>query len=349
MKPAFFVVLSLIFMLSHTPVAHAGFLSFIEELFLHNKTMTFERGDLNSQTAEVLRAAVNPDPNPSKGGGDITVVGDSALLSDTGPSGTVADLAEYTPVPKSGQISVYVVRPGDSLSQIAKMFGVSVNTIRWANDIGSKGVIHEGQTLVILPVSGLQYTVKKGDTLASIAKEFKGDIDEILSFNGLTSDSVLAVGDTIVIPGGSMNVPAAVSSSRSGVAVNEPAHDTNGPDYDGYYIWPVDGGVKTQGLHGYNGIDIGAPKGTPVFAAASGKVIVSRYRDGNPWFGGYGNYIVVEHDNGTQTLYAHLSQTIVSRGWNVVQGQVIGYVGSTGRSTGPHLHFEVRGARNPFR
>ena len=103
--------------------------------------------------------------------------------------------------------------------------------------------------------------------------------------------------------------------------------------------------VKTQGLHGYNGIDLAAPTGTPVLASASGDVIVSR---GYGWNGGYGNYIVIKHPNGTQTLYAHLNEVIVSSSWHVVQGQIIGYVGATGKSTGPHLHFEVRGAKNPF-
>ena len=88
--------------------------------------------------------------------------------------------------------------------------------------------------------------------------------------------------------------------------------------------------------------------GTPILASASGEVILSKYAEGNPWFGGYGNYIVVEHNNDTQTVYAHLSSNLVKRGWNIVQGQVIGYMGSTGRSTGPHLHFEIRGAVNPF-
>jgi len=109
---------------------------------------------------------------------------------------------------------------------------------------------------------------------------------------------------------------------------------------------PLVGGVRTQGVHGYNGVDIAAPVGTPFLASAAGEVIVAR---SSGWNGGYGQYIVVRHANGTQTLYAHASQIIVGVGQRVVQGQVIGYVGSTGRSTGAHLHFEIRGGpRNPF-
>ena len=102
---------------------------------------------------------------------------------------------------------------------------------------------------------------------------------------------------------------------------------------------------KTQGLHGYNGVDIGAPNGTPIIAAAGGSVVVSR---NSGWNGGYGNYIVIKHENGTQTLYAHMSEIVVVSGQSIVQGQVVGSVGSTGKSTGSHLHFEVRGAKNPF-
>jgi len=119
-----------------------------------------------------------------------------------------------------------------------------------------------------------------------------------------------------------------------------------GPAYVGYYGHPIPSGARrTQGLHGYNGVDLGAPNGTPVVASAAGTVIISRQ---GGWNGGYGNYVVISHGNGTQTLYAHLSSNTVQTGDSVLQGQMIGYVGSTGRSTGAHLHIEVRGAKNPF-
>ena len=108
---------------------------------------------------------------------------------------------------------------------------------------------------------------------------------------------------------------------------------------------PLPSAVRTQGIHGYNAVDLAAPFGTPIVAAASGRVIVSR---SGGWNGGYGTYVVIDHPDGTQTLYAHMSRVAVWQGAQVVAGQVIGYVGSTGRSTGPHVHFEVRGAVNPF-
>jgi murein DD-endopeptidase MepM/ murein hydrolase activator NlpD len=103
--------------------------------------------------------------------------------------------------------------------------------------------------------------------------------------------------------------------------------------------------MRTQGIHGYNAVDLAAAHASPVRAAAAGEVIVSK---SSGWNGGYGNYIVVRHGNGTQTLYAHLSSNVVGVGAFVAAGERIGYMGSTGRSTGTHLHFEVRGATNPF-
>ncbi len=290
----------------------------------------------NSQNLPLLQPAVNIDPKPSRGGGDITIVDGNALLPEVGPSGTLADIEDR---PASSEISVYVVRKGDTLSEIALMFGVSVNTIVWANDI-QRGIIHEGQTLVILPVTGVKHTVAKGETLASIAKKYKTDASEVAQFNDLDASASLAVGDVLIVPNVELSVPA-----PSKPKTTSPLRGTSGTDLSGFFIWPVDGGAKTQGLHGYNGIDIGAPRGTNVFAGAAGTVIIART---SGWNGGYGSYIVVTHDNGVQTLYGHLSGVIVAAGQRVVQGQVVDYVGSTGRSTGNHLHFEVRGAKNPF-
>lgn len=312
----------------------AGFLSFVAGLL--SKEAPAEKVSLgkSSQSIALLQAAVNSDPNPSKGGGDITIIGDSALLPDVGPSGTLADIEES--VPSSDQISIYVVREGDSLSQIAQMFNVSVNTIVWANDLKRGSLITPGQTLIILPVTGVRHKVAKGETLAGIVKKYKGDMEEVLAYNDLPEGAALSVGDVVVIPDGVIATPV--------FSTTQVAKGTGGPTYAGYYLKPVNG-VRTQGLHGYNGVDLGAPVSTAIVASAAGTVLISKDYG---WNGGYGNYIVISHDNGTQTLYAHNSSNIVYQGQMVVQGQVIGYVGTTGRSTGPHLHFEIRGAKNPF-
>ena len=195
--------------------------------------------------------------------------------------------------------------------------------------------------LLILPVSGIRHTVVAGETVASIAKRYKGDAEEIIQFNDLDALGTLAKGDIVMIPDGEEETSVATSNAGA----KTPVKGTGGPSYAGYYIRPIAGGVKTQGLHGYNGVDLAASAGTPIMAAASGQVIVSK---SGAWNGGYGNYVVIKHNNGTQTLYAHNSKNIVAVGQPVVQGQVIGYVGSTGKSTGPHVHFEIRGAKNPF-
>jgi len=311
--------------------ANAGFLSFMAGLFGgSSENVSLTGSVVNSQNISLLKAAVNSDPNPAKGGGEITIVGGTALLPEVGPSGTLAEIEDYSL--SSGQISTYVVRPGDSLSQIAKMFGVSVNTIIWANDIRGS-VIKEGQTLIILPISGVRHVVAKGDTLASIAKKYNANLDEMLQFNSFTEETAIAIDEVVIIPDGEMTLPKTYVKSATRVS------------YAGYYMRPLSGGIKTQGIHGYNAVDIATPVGTPIYASANGKVIISRDYG---WNGGYGDYIVVAHDNGTQTLYSHLSKNIVSVGNWVIQGQVIGYSGSTGKSTGPHLHFEIRGAKNPF-
>ncbi len=327
---AFFIVLAIA--LPSAP-AHAGVLSLFKDLF-RTSAPAQSASVLNSGTMPILEAPTNVDPKADTGGGDITIVQNSALLAATGPLGTIADVEENAK--QNGQISVYVVRNGDNLGAIAKMFGVSVNTIIWANNLSRNDLIHTGQVLVILPVSGVQYTVVKGDTIQSVAKKFRGDANEIIQFNDLPASGALAVGSTIIIPSG------------EGYAVVTPTsrlHGVGGPDYAGYYIRPISGGHKSQGLHGYNAVDLANTCGTPVVAAADGDVIISR---SSGWNGGYGLYVVLQHGNGTQTLYGHLSVVVAQDGWRVVQGQVIGLMGTTGNSTGCHVHFEIRGARNPF-
>ena len=318
---------------------HAGVL----DIFFDTAVAESERSSLPSyeynesaQFAPLLKAALNSDPNPAKGGGDI-IVSDGALV----PHGDVdgkEDLANTRTV--NGEISLYVVRDGDTLSQIADMFDVSAKTILWANDIKDVNTIRPGDSLVILPITGVRHVVKKGDTIATIAKKYSGDVDDILAYNQLASGEDVVVGDTIVIPDGTITTPTP-SKTKSGSG----SKLASGGGSAGF-VNPLPGSVKTQGIHGYNGVDLsGVSIGSAVVAAAGGEVIVAK---GSGWNGGYGAYVVVKHANGVQTLYAHLSSVAVTSGQSVGQGQKIGGMGNSGRSTGPHLHFEVRGARNPF-
>lgn len=294
----------------------------------------------NVQVMNLPTPVMNINP-VGRGGGDIEIVDDSALVSQDGPLGTAIEVQESI---KSSQISVYTVRPGDTLSTIADMFDVTVNTIMWANDIKSTTAIRPGDSLVILPVTGIRYTVKSGGSLRDIVKKHGGDLEEAALYNGIEPDEILAAGTVVIVPDAELIVPKAeTKKSTAGVKI---AVRTSGkvPTYSGYYQRPVSG-VKTQGIHGYNGVDIGAPVGTPIWAAAGGEVIIARSGGYN---GGYGSYVVIRHDNGTQTLYAHMSRVDVYAGQTVSQGAEIGAVGNSGRSTGPHLHFEIRGAVNPF-
>ena len=293
---------------------------------------------LPSATTPVLTASINSNPNPVTPTA-LTTSGGTALIAQNGPSGTLSDVEDLA---KSDRISVYVVRPGDSLSDIAKMFNVSINTIIWANDLKSAKDVRPGDTLVILPVSGVERKIIKGDTLKSLAKKYSADAEEIAQFNGLDPAGPLAIGSTIIIPGGEIAAAPTISRPSSSVVVS-----AGGAAYNGYYIHPIFGIALTQGLHGRNGVDFGAPRGTPIRAAAAGTAIIAR--GSGAWNGGYGNYVVITHSNGSQTLYSHLKNVNIGAGRTVYAGQVIGTVGSTGRSTGNHLHFEVRGAANPFR
>jgi LysM repeat protein len=316
----------------------AGVFSFISDL-VSNKQADAGVTNRSSETLGVLQANVGPAATAGMAGGDIAMIDGTALMQETGVYGTQADVQDL----KSTQISLYVVRQGDSLSSIAKMYDVSVNTIIWANNI--KTSIHEGDELIILPVSGVSHTVKKGDTIRSIASKYKADMGDIMGYNDIVSDADLKVGSMIVVPDGESTITS--GSYVPGAASNptEKLHGAGGPVYKNYYTRPIVGGTKTQGLHGYNAVDFGAPVGTPIHAAADGIVIIARSGGYN---GGYGSYVVISHPNGTQTLYGHMSKVFAVQGQIVSQGDTIGLLGSTGKSTGPHVHFEIRGATNPF-
>lgn len=309
--------------------ANAGFFSFLDKL-----TGNEEKGEFfNSQNIPLLSAGGTGNLGNATGGAVFNVE-DPTLSPVMGPLGSIADADAY----KLDQITTYTVREGDNLSKIAKMFGVDVGTIYWANNIKRGNIIKPGDVLVILPISGIQYEIKKGDTIESIAKKYKSDPSEIISYNGIEKDDLI-IGLTIIIPNAELE-PVPSSNGISNTAIG-----TNGPNLGGYFLRPISGGRKSQGLHGFNGVDLASSCGSSVFASASGTVIVSRSIG---WNGGYGNYVVISHPNGTQTVYAHLLVVSVVVGQHINQGSIIGAVGSTGRSTGCHLHFEIRGARNPF-
>lgn len=323
---------------------HAGVLSDftdkVKSIFLPTVS-AIEDFSPTSQTMALMKPVVvdNKDIN----GAIADETSSSDLLSAT--SGSLRVSTEEVDFPTNDTISVYEVKKGDSLAGVAKLFGVSKNTIMWANDLKSKNIA-PGDTLVILPMTGIKHVVKKGDSLISVAKKYKADANDIAKFNGISPEDDLTVGDILLVPEGEVSTPTSVTTKNGKIIITgkiTSAYSNSTPA--GFLIRPLAGGIKTQGLHGRNGIDLAAPTGTPVFASAEGRVILARMGGYN---GGYGNYIILSHDDNIQTVYAHLSQINVVAGQSVSQGQIIGRVGNTGHSTGSHLHFEVRGAKNKF-
>lgn len=313
----------------------------------------------NSQTLALLQANIssssilgsNSKPSTSTTASsldpnsNVNILSDNAILPTTGPLGVASDLADAIDS-STDQPSVYVIRAGDSVAQIAQMFGVTSDTILWANNMKKGDALHAGDVLFILPVSGLELTVTKGQTLQSIAKLYKADPSDIAQYNGISEDAPLAIGDQLIIPDGVKSVEGdkPVTDLKASIAKDNKYYEQHPiKNFAGYYVDPVPGYRLSQGIHDNNAVDLAIAPGTPIHAAAAGTVLLAR----NGYNGGFGNVVIINHPNGTQTLYAHQSKLASYAGEHVDQGQIIGYVGSTGHSTGPHLHFEVHGARNP--
>ncbi len=234
-------------------------------------------------------------------------------------------------------IDEYTVRAGDTISSIASKFSLNLNTILWANNLYSWSTIRPGQKFVVPPTDGLIHKVKKGDTVEKLAKQYKVDASQILAFNEVGEDSSLTVGVNLMIPG----------AKRVYVAPAAPKYVTTPTTMGSLGLfWPSISRRITQYFSWrHSGIDIGALYGSPIYSILDGSIEYAG------WGRGYGWQIVVKHDNGAQTRYAHCSQMIVQKGDRVVAGQLIGRVGSTGWSTGPHIHLElyVNGRRvNPL-
>ena len=240
----------------------------------------------------------------------------------------------------NSEVTTYEVQEGDSISFIASDFGVKVNTVIWANNLKSADAISPGMILKIPPIDGVIHKVKKGDTVASIAKKYGADAANIISFNSLPKEGDLNVDSEINVPGGKI-----IGSTSTGIAQSSTAvRFSYLPSLSGFFTWPATGydwGV----VHGRNGVDIANSCGTPIYAAADGQITLAK---SSGWKGGFGKFIKMSHANSTETLYAHMTKLLVEVGQYVSKNQQIGVMGTTGHSTGCHLHFEVHGAKNPL-
>ncbi len=261
-----------------------------------------------------------------------------AQLTDLQDDVLVPAAVPHTIIPERprGEISTYTVENGDTIYGIAAKFGLDPETIVWSNPDLEKApdLLDIGQELTILPVNGVYHQVGEGDTVESLASTLKTDPTAIINdpLNKLDPDNpVLVPGQWVIVPGGSKPfTPRAVVAYTGDI----PESASTGT---GAFAWPTSGTIYQGFFSWHPAIDIAAYIGAPVIAADSGYVIVSGWTDI-----GYGLYVVVDHGNGYQTLYAHLNAIYVNTGDNVAKGQQIGEMGDTGNTTGPHLHFEVR-------
>ena len=240
-----------------------------------------------------------------------------------------------------GEITEYRVVEGDTVSSIAQKFGVSIDTIMWENSLKSVDAIKPKQILRILPVTGVRYKVKRGETIYSIAKAHQVDPQNIIDypFNTFSNDETfaLAAGQELIIPDGIKPKEVVLDVRRYTAKTVAPA--VPGVVGEGNFMWPTTGHISQKFYWYHRAVDIANP-GNPQIVAAQGGTVVTAGWNG----GGYGNYVIVDHGNGYKTLYAHMlnNSMVVKAGQVVKQGQKLGLMGSTGRSTGTHLHFEIK-------
>ena len=271
---------------------------------------------------------------------------DEAAVASSGIQGAEAEPVVITVPSRLDRIQIYKVLPADNLQKIAARYDLRPETILWANPklVSNPDLLWPGQELIIPPVDGVMHVVRAGDTLSSLAVKYKGSVEEIVAFplNNLESaDAPINGGKQLIIPNGTKPYVARQVAMYRGPV---PASAVRG---SGHFDWPVSGRITQQFWHGHRAIDVGARAGSPIVAADSGYVIKASHG----WNSGYGSLVMVDHGNGFVSLYAHMNTIYVRQGENVAKGEQLGTVGNTGRSTGPHLHFEIRqqdAARNPY-
>jgi len=325
---------------------------FVGERPLLAAFITSEEEDL---AEEVVTGPAIPQPRSTFRAASVssalqpTVLGSEATIATT-PSTAGSTLLQPIltdmAVEENGRagVHVYTIEPGDTPSTIAERFGLHTSTVLWENKMSALSTIQPGNTLRILPTDGVTHVVRTGDTLENIAERYGANAEEILEYNKLVEADDLEAGDLLVIPGG--HPPTVVASPViRRPSVLEPRAPL--PSLPGKMFWPSAVGYRISQYFTWrhHGVDIAIAPGTPIFAAEAGTV------DYAGWMRGYGYQVTIDHGNGLRTRYGHSSKLLVERGQRVGRGQLIALVGSTGHSTGPHIHFEViaNGTRvNPF-
>ncbi len=267
-------------------------------------------------------------------------LGGNAVIAPLQPVAPEPGSEDLPPRSKAPRPEIYTVESGDTIAGIAAKFDVSTNTILWANGLRATSTLKVGDSLTILPTTGVLHTVKSGDTVSGIASRYDAKGKDIMEYNSLPEDAKLALGQKIIVPDGyieAVTAPRIVSQDT----LADRDHDGPTPEpvetAGASMVWPTTTRHISQYFRwGHTGIDIDNRSRPAVYAALDGTV------EFTGWLGGYGNLIIVRHGNGAQTYYAHLDKFYVAKGASVAKGAAIGQMGSTGRSTGPHLHFEYR-------
>jgi len=283
----------------------------------------------------------------------------SQVVLTTTSAQAVETTTEESVKPRN-KIITYKVKKGDTATSIAKKFFgrddiLAVKTILWENNLTEADTLEPDQEIKILPVPGLAHRVAPGETIYSISKKYNTDNDTAGSnpqkivdfpFNDFLDDETFALAissgedDYIIIPDGAKPEPKPIRRQPKPIRRQPQYYTPVGPiepASPGIFAWPLSGGISQYFSWWHRAIDITQDVGTPVAAAAGGRVVVI---DPSTW--GYGYHVIVDHGNGYQTLYAHLSDFSVGIGQSVSAGQAVGHVGLTGRTTGAHLHFEIR-------
>ncbi|MEK7572087.1 MAG: M23 family metallopeptidase [Patescibacteria group bacterium] len=245
------------------------------------------------------------------------------------------------------KVITYTVEKGDTISTIAKKFGISENTVKWANDL-TEDSLSIGDELKILPVTGVLHKVLADESIHSIAKKYDTEAQKIADFPfnefaGNGESFALVEGQLLVIPDG-IKPSEQPYIKRTVYLAQNPAQVSAGG-----YTFPVRGEISQSYSWFHRGLDIVAPYGTPIVASHNGTVVSINV---GSWDGGYGTNVWISTGDGTRSHYAHMSGVNVSLGQRVIGGQTtIGWIGMTGRTTGPHVHFEMErggGLINPL-
>jgi len=311
---------------------------FDEEAFISSTQQSY----LESLSAVRVEPMAQPDLSGDSEFGDTGSINGMGVL-------VKPNIAETLKVKRSRTETInYTVKIGDTVSTIAAEFGVSVSTILWENNLSAYSLIRPGDSLSILPVSGISHKVARGENLALIANKYSVEKESIIEINKLSESGILAAGQNLIIPGGSKSAYATPQTKAySGFKIikdlvksapddDSPKPSSAKPIAGNKMNWPTEGYRITQYYSWrHHGLDIANKIGTPLYAADSG---IIEYAG---WGKGYGNQIVIDHGGGKKTRYAHQSKFYVKKGDFVNKGQIIGAMGSTGWSTGSHLHFEV--------